>query len=119
MYSRTEEVPGLGTVRAEMGGQWIHNAIGNPVTALAKKYGLKMGPRMSRPLSTVTPGGGTVTRRWQGLRGPTRAHEESPAIRQRSRGRYFRGRCLRHVNTTQYLTPFVQVCDFFSFFGSI
>lgn len=45
MWSRTEAAPAgsSGVLRAEMGAQWIQSATGNPITALAKRYKLRIG----------------------------------------------------------------------------
>ncbi|CAI5468691.1 unnamed protein product [Closterium sp. Yama58-4] len=46
MWSRTEPAPAAGSggvIRGEMGAQWIQSATGNPITALARRFKLKIG----------------------------------------------------------------------------
>ncbi|CAI5943991.1 unnamed protein product, partial [Closterium sp. NIES-65] len=48
MWSRTEPspAPGVGSggvIRGEMGAQWIQSATGNPITAIARRFKLKIG----------------------------------------------------------------------------
>ncbi|CAI5459989.1 unnamed protein product [Closterium sp. Yama58-4] len=48
MWSRTEPAPAAGVgsggvIRGEMGAQWIQSATGNPITAIARRFKLKIG----------------------------------------------------------------------------